>query len=136
MPVQPKIHRHQQGGAVIVGILLGPGAALLPTDYYAALDGTWAQCPSLPLLTHVKENGATMWVRKVAIPKATVHRHPMSGDVVYGVQLEPGDIMQPTDFYDSTSGSWERCPEGRAGAIIQKGCETKWVRPVEEAAHA
>ena len=28
----------------------------------------------------------------------------------FGRQLEAGDVLEPDDLYESTSGSWERCP--------------------------
>lgn len=47
---------------------------------------------------------------------------------IYGYELETGDVLEPTDKYDSSSGGWELCP--CPGLTIQAGAPAKWVRPV------
>ncbi len=59
------------------------------------------------------------------------HTHPVSGKVIVGTRLMPGDTIQHGDVYDSTSGGWDELswPVGKA---IQDGCQTIWVRPAPE----
>ncbi len=47
---------------------------------------------------------------------------------VHGCQLEPGDVLEASDVYDSTSGNWEPCPV--PGFTLQPGLEVIWVRPL------
>lgn len=47
---------------------------------------------------------------------------------VHGCQLEPGDVVEATDVYDSTSGNWEPCPV--PGSTLQPGLTVTWVRPL------
>jgi len=50
------------------------------------------------------------------------------GDVVLGNQLETGDVLEPTDVYESTSGRWELCP--CPGLTLEASLEGPiWVRP-------
>lgn len=48
---------------------------------------------------------------------------------VYGHELEPGDVLETSDVYNSTSGAWESCP--CPGLKIQDGAGATWVRPVK-----
>ena len=59
----------------------------------------------------------------------SIHRHPVSGKIVIGDRLVPGDVIRVDDVYDSTSGGWEFSP--CAGATIEEGNETYWVRPIK-----
>lgn len=55
------------------------------------------------------------------------HAHPTNpSEVVYGERLRVGDVIQPEDVYDSTSGKWEKAP--CPGAVLQKGFAAYWVR--------
>jgi len=55
------------------------------------------------------------------------HIHPMNpSQVVYGEQLNAGDVIGKDDVCDSTSGRWEKAP--CAGLVLQSGCQTFWVR--------
>jgi hypothetical protein len=57
-----------------------------------------------------------------------LHEHPRNPNVtVFGVQLKPGDVIQPDDVYDSSSGRWETVP--CPGLKIGEGISTIWVRP-------
>lgn len=71
-------------------------------------------------------------------PNGTLHanKHARPGQhsggqerytVRFGYELEPGDVLEATDLYDSTSGFWEPCP--CPGLTIQEGCATVWIRP-------
>lgn len=58
---------------------------------------------------------------------AEKHVHPMNPDqVVFGRRLNAGEVIQPEDVYDSTSGRWEKAP--CPGVVLQVGCTTYWVR--------
>ena len=50
--------------------------------------------------------------------------------VVFGHRLEAGDVIQPDDVYDSTSGKWEKPPI--SGIPLGEGNATVWVRPAKE----
>lgn len=65
-------------------------------------------------------------------PTYYAHREPrfVVADAVYGIILGAGDVIQPGDVYESTSGRWEKAP--CPGCAIQEGCQVRWVRPVEE----
>lgn len=65
------------------------------------------------------------------IKTAEIHRHPLFPHrIVEGRRLNPGEIIQANDVYDSTSGRWENAP--CSGIILQQGCETIWVRPTSK----
>lgn len=51
-----------------------------------------------------------------------------------GNLLEAGDVLRPTDVYESTSGDWEPCP--CPGLPIGEGVATRWVRPAPVVAFA
>lgn len=53
--------------------------------------------------------------------------HPVSLIPLEGMRLGPGAMIRETDLYDSTDGSWRPAP--CAGATLQEGCTTVWVRP-------
>jgi len=67
--------------------------------------------------------------REVSGMNPSIHRHPISGKIVIGDRLVPGDVIRVDDVYDSTSGGWEFSP--CAGATIEEGNETYWVRPIK-----
>lgn len=71
---------------------------------------------------HLNKHAAVFFVR--------TGRYPENRSV-YGHQLETGDVLEPTDVYDSSNGSWElsTCP----GLVIQEGNSTVcvWVRPAQ-----
>lgn len=46
---------------------------------------------------------------------------------IFGSQLIPGDIIETTDVYNSTSGTWEIAP--CPGCTLSEGVSTTWVRP-------
>lgn len=47
---------------------------------------------------------------------------------IFGRELETGDVLEATDVYDSTSGTWEPCP--CPGLTIQAARNgTVWIRP-------
>ena len=56
-----------------------------------------------------------------------LHRSNNCSRPIFGFELEAGDVLEPTDMYDSTSGDWQACPA--PGLVIQHGNCTKWVRP-------
>jgi len=64
--------------------------------------------------------------------EAMYHHHSMDNNQkVYGKKLEAGDVLEPTDVYNSTSGKWEPTP--CPGAILKKqGPNVVWVRPTKE----
>lgn len=49
------------------------------------------------------------------------------GQSVYGKQLDPGDILQETDLFESSKGNWETCP--CPGLRLQDGVDVVWIRP-------
>jgi hypothetical protein len=60
------------------------------------------------------------------------HRHLRNMHaIIYGVKLEDGDVVEKTDVYESTNGSWERatCPGVTLG---DQGARSIWVRPMPE----
>lgn len=67
--------------------------------------------------------------------QAKMHEHPKAWSYsargkrvfVYGYQLEPGDIIQATDVYDSTNGNWEPAP--CPGQKLGEGVLAVWIRP-------
>jgi len=69
-------------------------------------------------------------------PLAKLHKHPEYDDriintgkktYIYGYQLEPGDEIEATDVYASTSGAWEPAPV--SGIKLGDGNTVVWVRP-------
>jgi hypothetical protein len=54
-------------------------------------------------------------------------RHPISSTPQYGVVLKPGDKLEATDVYDSTTGRWSPCP--CPGLTVPGGGATIWIRP-------
>jgi hypothetical protein len=67
------------------------------------------------------------------------HKHPRSGEVIYGVRLGPGAEILKTDRYDSSKGNWEEPPFlgywGRKNETVLQihfRCQTYWVRPDAE----
>lgn len=48
---------------------------------------------------------------------------------IFGHRLEPGDVLEPTDVYDSTGGDWQPCPT--PGLPLTEGAAAVWVRPTE-----
>ena len=56
------------------------------------------------------------------------HEHPRNmHDKVYGVKLETGDTLEPTDVYSSSNGFWEPCP--CPGNPLGDGSSVTWIRP-------
>ena len=53
-------------------------------------------------------------------------KHPLTDVPLEGALLERGDVLQPGDMYDSTTGEWEEC--STPGVIIGDTV-TLWVRP-------
>lgn len=51
-------------------------------------------------------------------------------DPLFGYLLEPGDILEATDMFDSTVGQWRACP--CPGLKIQNVEGIVWVRPVTD----
>ena len=49
-------------------------------------------------------------------------------EIVWGIRLSPGDVLEETDMYDSTTGKWAKCP--CPGLVVPKDTKTIWVRPV------
>jgi len=61
--------------------------------------------------------------------KPDFHKHPKNmHDTVYGAKLVAGDVLEPTDVYDSSSGFWEQCT--CPGAALGEGTATTWIRPM------
>jgi hypothetical protein len=56
----------------------------------------------------------------------TEHQHPKSSVLVTGMRLAQGAVLREDDVYDSTSGTWERCP---APGLVLGSTPTVWVRP-------
>jgi hypothetical protein len=54
-------------------------------------------------------------------------RHPISATPQFGVVLKPGDKLEATDVYDSTTGQWSACP--CPGLTVQEGIAAIWIRP-------
>jgi hypothetical protein len=52
--------------------------------------------------------------------------HSRSGNLIVGLSLAVGAILQPGDVYDSTQGIWEECP---CPGVRLRATSTKWVRP-------
>ncbi len=62
---------------------------------------------------------------------AEFHKHPMNPDqLVFGERLNVGDVIQPNDVYDSTTGKWEKTP--LSGVPVRQGVTTYFVRPKAE----
>ncbi len=47
--------------------------------------------------------------------------------MIYGRRLKPGEVIEPDDVYDATSGQWEKAP--CPGLTLGEGNATVWVRP-------
>jgi len=60
--------------------------------------------------------------------EARKHTSPHCREPVHGHLLEPGDVLEPTDVYDSTVGDWQSCP--CPGLTLQAGSDAIWVRPL------
>ena len=64
---------------------------------------------------------------------AKIYVHPNHGPMgagkthVYGWKIEPGETLEATDVYSSSSGYWEACP--CPGLVLQEGNAVVWVRP-------
>jgi len=48
----------------------------------------------------------------------------------YCKRLKPGDVLEPSDFYKSSSDLWE--PIQTPGAVIKEGLKVEYVRPEPE----
>jgi hypothetical protein len=59
--------------------------------------------------------------------KREEHIHPVSGETANGYALEPGDVLQKGDLYDSTTGKWSECP--CPGHTIGNNDGLIWIRP-------
>lgn len=44
-------------------------------------------------------------------------------------ELEGGTVLQETDLYLSSTGTWQLCP--CPGLTLQPGTPVRWVRPIE-----
>lgn len=53
-------------------------------------------------------------------------RHPETGEIIEGTQLQPGDVIQRGDKYDAQN-RWETCSY-LVGRVIEQGCRSIWVR--------
>jgi len=49
---------------------------------------------------------------------------------LFGRKIEPGELIEPGDMYDSTAGDWAPCP--CPGLVLQEGTSAYWVRPIKE----
>jgi len=61
--------------------------------------------------------------------KADYCNNPYTKNLIYGIRLKAGTILEATDVYASTSGKWELCP---CPGLILGMTHTIWVRPVAE----
>lgn len=66
----------------------------------------------------------------MAESKPLLHKPPGGGKAIFGFKLEPGDVIQENDVYDSSSGGWDKAP--CPGLELQSGIKTVWIRPVTE----
>ena len=57
------------------------------------------------------------------------HRHTGSDAEIFGIQLGPGDTIEPDDVFNSASGKWIASP--CSGTRLMPGCLIYWVRPVK-----
>lgn len=55
------------------------------------------------------------------------HSRPERPKSVLGFLLEVGDVLEPTDVYASTDGTWDPCP--CPGLKLHDGVKVMWVRP-------
>jgi hypothetical protein len=53
--------------------------------------------------------------------------HPISATPQFDVVLKPGEKLEATDVYASTTGQWSPCP--CPGLTVQEGIATIWIRP-------
>lgn len=59
------------------------------------------------------------------------HPHPRNaGERVFGRALEPGEVTQEGDVYDSTGEKWEPLP--MTGIVVHEDHAALLIRPVEE----
>ena len=61
-------------------------------------------------------------------PEVHHNLHATPLNAVVGFRLQSGDMLEPNDVYNSTTGKWERCPHP---GIILGETETVWVRPTK-----
>lgn len=58
------------------------------------------------------------------------HTHPrdVRGTPIFGIKLEPGDVIEEDDIYGSSNGCWEKatCP----GVKLGDGAAATWIRPM------
>jgi hypothetical protein len=54
--------------------------------------------------------------------------HRRSGNQVYGTKLVTGEILEISDLYESSDGSWRECP--CPGTKVPPGEHVVWVRPL------
>jgi hypothetical protein len=50
----------------------------------------------------------------------TEYKHRISGEIVFGIQLKPGEKIQKGDVYDSETGSWEPFHPHMEGMILKE----------------
>lgn len=58
--------------------------------------------------------------------------HNLSGKNIIGTRLVPNSVLEPTDMYNSTSGTWEAAGSMHAGGKVPAGDHVYWVRPAKE----
>lgn len=56
------------------------------------------------------------------------HKHTTSSSEIYGTLLEPGDVLEDLDCYDSPNGTWALYL--MPGLLVGYGSVHIWVRPV------
>jgi len=57
------------------------------------------------------------------------HKHPHSDAVIEGRRLDFNETIQKDDRYDSTDGTWQKCPPGLDGMPVPNNPNVVWVRP-------
>ena len=61
--------------------------------------------------------------------EAKIHKHPISGDEIFGKKLEPGDIIEKKDKFDAESGYW--IVSSFAGHPVLAHITVIYIRPEE-----
>lgn len=70
---------------------------------------------------------AELYINQHAIARFQLVGYWPGAQAIRGFKLEPGDVLEKDDVYDSTNGNWEPCMV--PGLTLGDGVTTVWIRP-------
>lgn len=61
--------------------------------------------------------------------KPQIHENPNGNGLIYGQQLEVGEVIEPGDVFDDLTGLWEECSVLYHGTVLQADNPWTVIRP-------